>query len=99
MIFETLYESAAKGELILLAGGYCRWHKRRDGVITIYEIISTRPGAGAEMLDMLCAHTLPIVAKCPARLEANAWYAKKGFALVRTETTRGGTELNIWRLG
>lgn len=95
MIFETLHESAQRGELILVAGGYCRWHRRRDGVTVIYEILSTRPGAGQEMLSKL---ERPIQAKCPADLASNAWYARRGFRLATTETTRSGRTLNIWRL-
>lgn len=98
MIFETLHESAVKGELTLIAGGYCRWHRRRDGVITIYEILSMRPGAGSEMLEKLRAMGLPIVAKCPSDLPSNAWYERRGFALSRTETTPSGRRLNVWRL-
>lgn len=97
MIFESLHESAEKGELILIAGGYCRWHLRKDGVITIYEILSTRPGAGSEMLAQLRAYGRPIQAKCPADLPSNAWYLKRGFRLVTTETTRSGRVLNLWR--
>lgn len=96
MIFETLHESNARGELLLIAGGYCRWHLRHDGTITIYEILSQRPGAGQELLAMLPAGH-PIVAKCPADLPSNAWYARRGFALVRTETTPSGRQLNVWR--
>lgn len=95
MIFETLHESSQRGELILVTGGYCRWHKRRDGVIVIYEILSQRPGAGQAMLAQL---PRPIMAKCPADLPANAWYAKRGFALVGGEETKSGRTLNIWRL-
>jgi hypothetical protein len=98
MIFETLHESNHKGELILLDGGYCRWHLRRNGVITIYEILSQRPGAGSEMLERLRALALPIVAKCPSDLPSNIWYAKRGFVLSRVETTPRGRTLNVWRL-
>lgn len=98
MIFESLHDSAKAGELLLIDGGYCRWHKRRDGVITIYEIITTRRGAGSEMLEQLKRYGVPIQAKCPARLESNAWYAKRGFVLRAVEETRGGTLLNVWRL-
>lgn len=99
MIFESLHESSRRGELILIAGGYCRWHRRRrDDQITIYEIISQRRGAGSEMLTLLRAYGLPIVAKCPADLESNRWYARRGFALAGTESTRSGRVLNVWRL-
>jgi hypothetical protein len=95
MIFETLHESAERGELILIDGGYCRWHRRRDGVTVIYEILSTRPGAGQEMLAKL---ERPIIAKCPADLPANAWYKRRGFQLFMSEQTRSGRRLNVWRL-
>jgi hypothetical protein len=99
MIFESLHDSAEKGELLLIDGGYLRWHQRRDGVITIYEIISTRPGAGWEMLSTLIEQRKPIQAKCPVRMKhANAWWRRRGFTLVATEQTRGGTALNVWRL-
>ena len=98
MIFESLHDSAKAGELLLIDGGYLRWHLRRDGVITIYEIISTRPGAGWEMLSMLIEKRAPIQAKCPQHMaHANAWWRRHGFRLIGTETTRGGTELNGWR--
>lgn len=98
MIFESLMESAKAGELLLIDGGYCRWHLRRDGTITIYEIISTRPGAGWEMLSKLIDYSKPITARCPERMmHANAWWRRRGFKLIATETTRGGTALNVWR--
>lgn len=98
MIFESLHGSAKAGELLLVDGGYCRWHMRRDGVITIYEIISTRPGAGWEMLLRLIEKRAPIQAKCPADLPANHWYRRRGFQLVDTETTQSGRRLNLWML-
>ena len=98
MIFESLHESAEKGELILIEGGYCRWHLRRDDVITIYEIISTRPGAGSEMLAQLRLLSKPIQAKCPDDLPSNEWYLKRGFRLDKFEATPSGRKLNVWRL-
>lgn len=103
MIFETLYESAQRGELMLIDGGICHWHMRRDGQLTIREIISLRPGAGSEMLRRLIGDCLEagghsIFAKCPAELESNEWYKKRGFVLDGTETTKSGRNLNLWRL-
>jgi len=99
MIFEALYESALKGELLLLDGGYCRWHLRRDHQVTILEIIATRPGAGSEMFEYL--KTIPgaksIYARCPADLASNKWYAAKGFILEETTTTNSGRGLKCWR--
>jgi hypothetical protein len=100
MIFETLYESAQRGELLLVDGGFCHWHLRRDGQLTIREIISTRPGAGSEMLATLkqTPGAISLLAKCPADLLANDFYQKKGFVLEGTETTKNGRTLKLWRL-
>ena len=100
MIFETLYESAQRGELLLIDGGLCHWHLRRDGQLTIREIISTRPGAGSAMLVVLrqTPGALSLFAKCPADLPANGWYARRGFADEGTETTPSGRTLRLWRL-
>jgi hypothetical protein len=99
VIFDALWESARRGELLLIDGGFCHWHLRRDGQLTIREIISTRPGAGQEMLDRLKAveGATALVAKCPAHLAANDWYRRRGFTLVRTDRTRTRrTEVNVW---
>jgi hypothetical protein len=100
MIFETLYESAQRGELLLIDGGMCHWHLRRDGQLTIREIIATRRGAGSEMLTVL--RRVPgarcLFAKCPVDLPSNFWYAWRGFVLVRVETTKTGRLLNCWEL-
>jgi len=99
MIFETLFESAQRGELLLIDGGFCHWHLRRDGQLTIREIISTRPGAGSKMLAKLQQQPAKsIFAKCPIDLDANCWYQRRGFELERTETTKTGRKLNLWRL-
>lgn len=100
MIFDTLHESAQRGELLLLDGCFVNWHLRRDGQLTIREIISTQPGAGSRALATLktTPGALSLFAKCPEWLEANAWYARRGFVLEGTETTRTGRTLNLWRL-
>ena len=99
MIFDVLYESAQRGELLLIDGGFCHWHLRRDGQLTIREIISTRPGAGVEMLETLKTKgALSIFAKCPAHLPSNAWYKNRGFVCEGKEITKGGVALNLWRL-
>ena len=100
MIFEVLHGASKRGELLLIDGGLCHWHLRRDRQLTILEIISTRPGAGSEMLARLkeTPGAGSLFAKCPADLEANAWYARRGFACEGAETTRTGRRLNLWRL-
>lgn len=100
MIFETLYESAQRNELILIDGGICHFHLRRDKQLTIREIISTQPGAGSEMLEKLksVSGTESIFAKCPADLPANDWYEIRGFVCEGEETTHTGRKLKLWRL-
>lgn len=100
MCFEQLFDSAQRGELLLVDGGMCHWHLRRDGQLTIREIISLQPGVGAAMLDTLkrTPGALCIVAKCPVDLDSNHWYARRGFVLVGTETAKSGRGINVWRL-
>ena len=100
MIFETLHESAQRGELLLIDGGFCHWHLRRDGQLTIREIISTRPGAGAEMLATLRAvpGAVCLLARGPVDLAANGWYERRGFALAGIEQSKSGRGINVWTL-
>lgn len=100
MCFENLYESSKRGELLLIGGGMCHWHLRRDGQLTIREIISQRPGAGVEMLAALrqTPGASCIVAKCPVDLASNDWYESKGFTLSAVESAKSGRGINVWRL-
>lgn len=100
MIFETLWESAKRGELLLVDGGLCHWHLRRDGQLTIREIISLRPGTGQRMLAILrqVPGATSLVAKCPRDLAANDWYARRGFVVSHVETTKTGREVAVWRM-
>ncbi len=100
MIFETLHESAQRGELMLIDGGFCHWHLRRDGQLTIREIISLRPGAGSEMLARLRSvpGAVSLLARCPVDLAANAWYERRGFTLAGREQSKSGREINVWKL-
>lgn len=99
MIFETLWESSQRDELILLDGLFCHFHFRKDGQITIREIISQKPGQGKKALEILKAkNPVCIFAKCPAHLESNNWYKKNGFILVGNEISKTGKTINHWRL-
>jgi hypothetical protein len=99
MIFEALHESWARGELLLMDGGLCRYHLRRDGQVTIQEILSTKRGAGQAMLAHLrqLPGAVALVARCPTDLPSNAWWRKQGFELIETTSTRTGRSLNLWR--
>lgn len=49
MIFNALHDAAQRDELILIGGGMCHYHLRRDGVLTIREVF-TAPAGMAETL-------------------------------------------------
>lgn len=105
MIFEALHEASKRGELYVNAGGMCHFHYRRDGQITILEIIiipcMQRRGFGRSFLLRLkedYPQATSIFAKCPSDLPANDWYARRGFHNEGSETTRTGRRLNRWRL-
>ena len=103
MIFEPLMQSAHRNELIFLDGGLCHWHLRRDGQLTIREIIvlpeRQGQGIGKRILEILKSKgAVSIFAKCPADLKANGWYEHMGFTLEGTEVTKSGRELKKWRL-
>jgi hypothetical protein len=104
MVFEALMDSMERGELLLFSGAMCRYHLRRDGQVTIHEILVEpsirRNGWGRVILSRLrqVRGAKCIVAKCPTDLDANGWYPRVGFGLVGTEQTPSGRELNVWRL-
>lgn len=101
MIFESLHESNRKGEFY---GAMCHWHLRRDGQITIREIVIEQgeqgKGQGRAIVDRLkqVPGAVCLLAKCPTDLLANEFYKHLGFELESTETTPSKRKLNLWRL-
>lgn len=101
MIFEPLHQSNQRGEFY---GVMCHWHLRRDGQITIREIIVEQgeqgQGRGREMIERLkrTDGAKNIFAKCPSDLPANEFYRRLGFVLEGEETTTSGRKLILWRL-
>jgi GNAT superfamily N-acetyltransferase len=104
MIFESLHDAARHGELLLVDGGFCHWHLRRDGQLTICEIIvlphRQGEGIGRAIVGRLAGTegATSLLAKCPADLSSNEFYRRLGFAHEATETTRTGRAVNVWRL-
>ena len=99
----AMREAADKGFVFIVDGGLCEFRLRKDKQITIYTIVSTKPGVGSTLFKRLLSYADDvgctfIQAKCPTDLESNKWYAKKGFDLHMTEhTKRTGRALNVWR--
>ena len=102
MIFESLSAAAEAGELLLVDGGMCHFHRRRDGQVTIREIIvlpgHRRRGIGRQLVEQASQGGSSIVARCPADLEAgNAFWGALGFGIQYTEKTRAGRTINVWQ--
>jgi len=78
--------------------GFCRFHKRRDGQTTIYEIFVRREyrrmGIGLALIKFLDP---PLLAKCPLDLASNRFYEAVGFRVSRVDRGKA-RELNVWRL-
>ena len=91
MIFAALNEAADHGELLLVAGGLCRFHRRRDGTVTIRELLvlpeCRRQGIGRSLVEAV-VHRHPgarLLARCPTCYPANGFWPRVGFVLVREE--------------
>lgn len=99
--FNELQDSNLKGEFF---GAMCRWHLRKDGQITIYEIVieeyQQNTGLGFQFLQRLkeIEGAISIFAKCPVDLPSNKWYQKQGFILEKNEILKSGKVVNHWRL-
>ncbi len=104
MIFAALDEAAQRGELLLLDGGLCRFHLRRDGVVTIREILvlpdARRLGLGRRMVDEVQRRNpgATLVARCPVQTKdgrvgaGNVFWRKAGFTL-----SGSADGINTWR--
>lgn len=84
MLFVVLSEAADRGELLLVSGGLCRFHTRRDGVTVIREIIVLPErrllGIGKQLVSaVITACGVPVLAKCPRSYPANAFWQRLGF--------------------
>jgi len=91
MIFAALNEAAERGELLLSEDGLCRFHRRRDGRVTIREIVvlpdRRRQGTGRALVERVASRCpgAVIVARCPTCYPANGFWPRVGFLLVGEE--------------
>jgi ribosomal protein S18 acetylase RimI-like enzyme len=101
MIFSVLREASQRGELLTHNAGLCRFHKLRDGSVTIHEIVIhphlQRRGYGRLLVQMAIGEARVCVARCPDGLPANGFWQHLGFELIDTQKTRAGNTVNVWR--
>lgn len=93
---QELYVAEKEGETC----GFVRWHRRRDGWSTVYEIAvdKTRRGQGIGRA-LLDAVPRPVRLKCTVdNAAANAFYAAQGMTLARVEQGKR-RRLNVWERG
>jgi GNAT superfamily N-acetyltransferase len=104
--------SAARDELLVAdtgaaIAGFCQYYRRRDGIVTVYDIAVAAEARGAGLgralidavnFDASARHARIIRLKCPACLPSNNFYARLGFALVASEASPL-RPLNVWELG
>ncbi len=102
VMWPSLREAAAQRELLVAEKnrqvvGFVRFHARRDGMQTIYDIAVDRAYVGGGIgRALLNAVPRPVQLKCTADNPANGFYAAQGMTLARTEPGRQRA-LNVWR--
>ncbi len=104
MVFEVLNDAANRYELLLVHGGLCHYHLRRDGILTIREILvlpgQRGQGIGSGLLVKLAAvpGAVALLARCPADLPSNHFWENRGFRKVAEEWTKSNRRIIVWRL-
>jgi GNAT superfamily N-acetyltransferase len=104
VIFAAMMEAADRDELFLIDGGLCRWHRRRDGVVVIREILvlpaCRRLGRGRRMVEDIQARNpgATLLARCPqtdsqgAVGTGNTFWKHMGFTMTGTKDG-----INTWQ--
>lgn len=77
--------------------GFIRWHKRRDGWSTVYELcvdeFYRRWGIGRRLMRVIGSG--PAKLKCHSKNPAMFFYKKLGFKKLSNEVTKGGLKLSF----
>ena len=77
--------------------GFIRWHRRRDGWSTVYELCVDEScrgrGIGRRLMKVIGLG--PAKLKCHSKNPAMLFYKKLGFKKVSNEITKGGFKLSF----
>ncbi len=101
IVWPIFTNSAKAGELFVAfyqnqVAGFIRWHKRKDGWSTVYEICVDEKfrklGIGNKLISRV---PKPIRLKCPTDNQYNGFYRHLGFILTGQESGRKRA-LNVW---
>lgn len=101
ILWPIMTASAKANELFVAfcqnqVAGFIRWHKRKDGWSTVYEICVDEKfrkiGIGKKLLSRI---PKPIRLKCPIDNESNTFYKRLGFTLTGQEPGKK-RKLNVW---
>ncbi len=80
MIFQALTEAANAGTLQLTEDGLCRFHRRRDGIVAIRELIvlpaHRRQGLGRQLVEQAAGGAQAVVARCPISSPSNFFWER-----------------------
>lgn len=77
--------------------GFIRWHRRRDGWTTVYELCVDEPyrkqGIGQQLMSVVGTGSVKL--KCHSGNPAIQFYQRLGFEIRSTEITNGGKQLDF----
>ena len=84
MFLEVLCKAMQQEELLLVAGGFCRFHKKKDGHVVIDELVvlpeQRMKGIGRKLIKGLQKQHKTLEMKCPAEMEGvSVFLEKMGF--------------------
>lgn len=73
----SLEESIKRGSLLVIDGelGFCEFYRRKDGLTSVYAIVSVVKGGGRALMNSI---SRPIRLSCPEDLPANKFYEHIG---------------------
>ncbi len=107
MIFVILNQAAEDKELLLVDGGLCHFSQKKNGTVSIHEIIvlpSHRRKGIAQSLVQRVRDMHPgckMRALCPVEYDSNKFWKSIGCehkGIIKSEGTETRKQMNVWEL-